>query len=302
MHAESRRWSTSQEPGTAPGRHHGPRRGAKRGRSSIAEERQSVTRAADFPKPRRISEDDLEEIVSTFRIPRDRQQELRDFLDELVEVFAAEVSRERSQPTQKADRGQLEKARNAVVKARVAINLAAGPAAKGALRRTAGRIGTMLSASWIQGRFPDDRIAPGLHYWPLEDDDAVRAPARVAVRPVPVDDLSLKERQYFAEYRAREVILAVLDALDSTLADARRRIVMPPKRAKGVGGRNPLTQRRYLLANLARFWRVLGGTLGRGKRSGFADFAEAICSAIGWPIDGVAADVPKAIKLSRNWR
>ncbi len=268
----------------------------------VADKRPPVVKTADLPEPHRISVDDFEEIVCRFKIPLARRPALRDFLDEMVEEFAGAISRERSLPNQRADRGQIDKARKAIAKARVAINLASGPAAKAALRRTAGCIGTMLSASWIRGRFPHDRIAPDLHFWP-DDGRSVRTSARVPARPVPIDDLSRDERAYFAEHRARELIVAVLNVFDATLAETRRRIVTPREDAKGIGGRIPMVLRRYLLANLARFWRVLGRIPGRGVRSsGFPDFADAVCDAIGWPTDGVYADLPKAIKLSRNWR
>src|SRR5216684_3172465 len=182
----------------------------KVGTAMVADKRPPVVKAADLPEPHRISADDFEEIVCRFKIPLARRPALRDFLDEMVEEFAGAISRERSLPNQRADRGQIDKARKAIAKARVAINLASGPAAKAALRRTAGCIGTMLSASWIRGRFPHDRIAPDLHFWP-DDGRSVRTSARVPARPVPIDDLSRDERAYFAEHRARELIVAILN-------------------------------------------------------------------------------------------
>jgi hypothetical protein len=233
-----------------------------------------------------------------FKIPRTNRLELRDFFDDLTQVFAELVSRKRSEPKRSADTDHLKKARGALAKARAEINLASGPAARAGLRRTAGSIGAMLSPLWITEGFPNDRLTPTLQWWP--DDGSGRTPSRVPARPVPVDTLSLNEREHFARERARELVIAVIDTIEAALVKAHRQIVTPKEGKKRFGGRYPLTIRRYLLANLARRWRELGRALGVGKSSEFPAFADAVCDYIGWK--GLAGDLYKAIKLQHNWR
>jgi hypothetical protein len=272
--------------------------GAKKaGTATFSGDGSSVTKASDLPEPHRIADDDFENVVEAFKIPQENRLELRRFLDELVQVFAEEVSRKRSEPKRSADTDHLGKAQKALEKARVEINLASGPAARAGLRRTAGSIGAMLSPLWIKGQFPDDRLSPSLQWWP--DDGSGRTPSRDPDWPVPIDTLSLNEREHFARERARELITRVLETIDAVLAKARRQIVTPKEGKKGFGGRPPLTVRRYLLANLARHWRALGRTPGGGKNSEFPAFADAVCDYIGW--EGLAGDLYEAMKLQRDW-
>ncbi len=273
------------------------RRAKKAGKATFSKERRSVTKASDLPVPHRITDDDFENIMEAFKIPQANRLELRDFFDDLTQVFAELVSRKRSEPKRSTDTDHLKKARGALAKARVEINLASGPAARTGLRRTAGSIGTMLSPLWITEQFPNDGLTPTLQWWP--DDDSGRTPSRVPARPVPVDTLSLNEREHFARERARELIITVIDTIDAALVKAHMQIVTPNEGKKRFGGRYPLTLRRYLLANLARRWRALGRVLGVGKSSGYPAFAETVCDYIGW--EGLAGDLYKAIKLQRNW-
>jgi hypothetical protein len=262
----------------------------------------TVVRAADLPPPGRINDEEFAALVEASQIPAVEAPWLRAILDELVAVFRGQIAAERREPSREDDREHLDRARSAVEKARYELNLASGRVAAAALRAAAAPIGEMTSTTWVRARFAGDPRAPVPIPWPL-DEDAYRDPLgnRRPLRPTPIEDLTLDARVKFAHQRAPELARAVLDVLAEVLADARARLVMPPPDKMRLGGRKPLTQRRYLLANLARIWRRLGRILAAGEGSDFAMFAELVVENIGWPVQGLVAALPQALETERNW-
>lgn len=258
-----------------------------------------VVRAAKLPLPRKISDNDFRRIVRLSKIPTTDQAWLRQSLEQLVEAFAEEVSRKRKEPTRQADTDHIDKAQKAITKARQEIRLASGPVGISALNLAAADIGALVSASWLRVRFPDDAFTPAEHLY-VADDRTGRVPSRAPTRPIELDEVSLQERIAFAQHRARELIMAILDSITAALKEARFRIVTPRPGKKRLGGRKPLTLRRYVLANLARIWARLGLYLVGTEGSDFAVFCDLVFTSIGWPTEGLEAALPDAIKLAAS--
>jgi hypothetical protein len=250
-------------------------------------------RAADFHPPRSISDADFETICMTFGIVGDQRQIAHEFLDECVTAFAETIADQRALPSRQADRLSIERAERGIRSAIRLLNQAKGPAAQSGLRTGVGRLGSLVSASWMRRRFPNDGHTPRVYYWP-HDDNSGRTPARVPARPVDVDDLSLDERIFFAKRRGRDLTVAILAEIVEELEDAHRHIVQLPN------GRKPLEYRNYLMAALAELWRRLGKRPTSGMRSKFGAFCEAIFEALGWPTEGVNAALPGAISTWRS--
>jgi len=253
---------------------------------------QSVVRTADLSPPRKIDNADFEAICGTFKIVESQHREAREFLDEIVTVFADAIAKQRALPGRRDDRLAIQRAVREIRSAADWLNRAKGTAARTGLRATGGRIGPLVSASWLRWRFPGDAHAPDVYYWP-QDARSGRSPARVPARPVDVDDLSLDQRIFFATHRNRELISAILAETAEALDNARQHIVEAPD------GRKPLEYRKYLMAALAELWRRLGNRPTSGMRSKFGAFCESVFEAIGWPTEGVNAALSDAIA---TWR
>jgi hypothetical protein len=253
----------------------------------------TVVRTADLSPPHKIDDADFEAICRTFEIVEGQRRKAREFLDEIVTVFADAIAKQRALPGRKDDRLAIQRAAREIRRAGDWLNRAKGPAARAGLRATGGRIGPLVSASWLRWRFPDDPDTPAVHYWP-QGDVSGRSPAKVPANAVDVDDLSLDQRIFFARRRGRELILAILAETAEALDVARRRIVEAPD------GRKPLEFRTYLMAALAELWRHLGNRPTSSMRSKFGAFCESVFEAIGWPTEGVNAALPDAIATSRE--
>ncbi len=253
---------------------------------------QTIVRLAALLPPRRITDEDFELICRTYAIPPDEHLAVRDFLDECVTTFAKAVTEERNRPGRKKDRLSIQRAARDLHRAVYWLERAAGPAARSGLRAAGRHIGPMVTASWLRRRFPNDRLAPGAHYWPKEDSTG-RASFRDPPRSIEVDDLSAHERIRFAEHRPGEVITAILTRVGGALDDARRVIVQL------LDGRKPLAVRNYMLAALAEQWHRLDRRPTPGKSSEYGKFCETVFDAIGWPTEGVNRAISDAIK---TWR
>jgi hypothetical protein len=245
-----------------------------------------------------VSDEVFDFICVTADIPSAKRTWLRENLDGLVAVFADEIRANRLQPTQQADTDHIKKAWKSVTRARAEIARATGPAARLAFRASGRRIGSLVAASWLRRRFPDDRLTPNPYYWPRDDND--HGPSPFGMRtPVEADDISLAERIFFAERRTMPVMVAILDDIGAALKSAQTRIVAPPPEKQGSGGRKPLITRRYGLVNLAEFWCELGRRPTTGRTSKYGAFCEMVFDGIGWPTTGVNAALADAIT---TWR
>jgi hypothetical protein len=169
----------------------------------------SVVRTADLSPPRKIDDADFEAICGTFKIVESQQRAAREFLDEIVTVFADAIARQRALPGRRDDRLAILRAVREIRSATDWLNRAKGTAARAGLRATGRRMGALVSATWLRQRFPNDENTPAVHYWP-RDDSSGRSPERVPERPVDVEDLSLGDRILFATRRNRELILTIL--------------------------------------------------------------------------------------------
>ena len=228
----------------------------------------------------------------TFEIVGDQRQIAHEFLVECVTAFAETIANQRALPSRQADRLSIERAEREIRSAIRLLNQAKGLAAQSGLRTGVGRLGSLVSASWMRQRFPNDGHTPECTTGPMTTTRAGRQ-HEVPLRPVDVDDLSLNERIFFAKRRGRDLTVAILAEIVEELEDAHRHIVQLPN------GRKPLEYRNYLMAALAELWRRLGKTADSGMRSKFGAFCEAIFEALGWPTEGVNAALPDAIT---TWR
>ena len=221
-----------------------------------------VIRATELKPPRSLPEEDFDAICCTFKI-NDRLERLSVhlWLEEIVAEFAGLIREERLLPNRQSDRDRLDKVLKAIQKARTALEAPRGEAANFALAPAGRRLAKMIAPGWVRKRFPD-----------LEGDDTSRRP--------------------------EELMVAVLAVIEAELSSALQRFPLLPG---SRGGRHPLTQRRWILINLAHVWHdVLGRTPTAGPNSHFTAFCEAVLEAMGWPTDGVEAAVPDAIAFWRN--
>jgi hypothetical protein len=244
----------------------------------------SVVRAAALPPPHAIDDESFRNICRDFRISESHGQEVREFLDECAACFAQVIKKQRSLPTRRNDRLNIEQAARDIRNAARHLNLATGPAAALGLRAAGERIGPLVSAPWLRSHFSNDPAAPVTRF---QDDST--AGSRVPVRPIDVEELSLNDRIYFATHQSRNVIAAILAEIAQALEESRRRIVELPD------GRKPLEVRRYLMAALAQLWHQLGRKPTPGGRSKFGQFCEDVFAGFGWPNGGVNAALSDAI-------
>jgi hypothetical protein len=233
---------------------------------------QSVVRASSLPIPKLITESVFHELCLTFRISEKWRPFLRERLDALVTEFAQLMREEKRQPDRRQDRERILSVRRHLKEVESDIqNL--GPAGRYAHILITPYIARMLSWTWLAKKVP-----LGSHIQPLGD----------------VNDAGSEfdARDFLVERHAGEVMCAILTQLrtgyERVLADFSR------------GGRQPLHHRRFLIINLACFWEAMNRLVSTGPKSDFVACAEQVVEAIGWPPDGVAAEVPKAIGYWRN--
>lgn len=137
----------------------------------------TVVRLADLPPPRKVSDENFENICLVCAIPANQRIETRAFLDECATEFGAEIQRQSGRPTRKQDRYAIEAAIKDISRARHWLHRTAGPAGTTGLRIAGRRIGPSVAASWMRRRFPDDRMTPAVHFLTFGE-NSLRSPAR----------------------------------------------------------------------------------------------------------------------------
>jgi hypothetical protein len=243
-------------------------------------------RVADFPPPKVISDQDLDEIFSNFDIlDKGQRPATKDRLNKLVKEVTKWVNK--PQPRLAADLKRMEEMRNAISSILKELDQL-GFFGIQALKCVAGYLGPMLSAQWINGRFPDDDWAPTKTS--AERHSHLHEPARS--ERYFVEEFTGEMRHQFVQKRTREVVKEILLELDTSIASALSRNV-------DEGGPGRLTDRHYFLINLTDLWASLGRTVSGGPRSELIRFCEYIFEIVGWPNDSLDDAVQKAIK---QWR
>jgi hypothetical protein len=241
-----------------------------------------VVRASELPPPRRVSDEDFDAICATSKIGRDEREHVRRHLDQIADEFAAKIRGERMRPDRQADRDRLRRIHKALQKARAELEYPMGDAAEFGLQSGAPLLALMITEHWFRVRLSG--VKPTLEEI-LKDPSEVRREMRLRL-----DD--------FASQRPADLISAVLEEVEAVLMTART--FLPVLLPRSRGGRQPLTQRKYLIANLAICWNGLGRRPTSGPNSQFTAFCEAVFEPIGWPTDGVEAAVPDALAVWRN--
>jgi hypothetical protein len=243
-----------------------------------------VVRAADLPPPRRASDEDFDAICATFKIDRSERGGLRRRLDEIADEFAANIRGERLRPDPQADFARLHRILKAIRKARLELAAPMGGAAERGLRTAAPSLQSMVTAGWFLAQLPREDEMPRI----MSETSDTQHEAEREMRPRIIG---------FARERPVDFLSAILADVEMTLLVGARLVVLLPG---ARGGRKPLTQRKYLLANLATCWDAVGRQPTSGPNSQFTAFCEAVFEAIGWPTTGVEAAVPDALSVWRN--
>jgi hypothetical protein len=260
------------------------------------EKKRRVVRVDELELPKPVRAEDFAALCDTSNIPRAHQQSLKNRLDGLVEAFADWMRNERRQAGRSLDRERLKNALTQMKEAASKVSKL-GPSGRQALRITSRSFAPMLSAQWLNDKFPDDDYAPQKVAVP--DQIASRLLVRTKLRAEKyfIEEYSLEARDQFVWNRAVQVAGAILGVIEEGLRQSLREINHRPG---ARGGRKPLKYRHYLLVNLARIWADLGKEVSTGPKSDFAAFCESIAVMIGWPSDGIAAAIPNALKDWRN--
>jgi len=260
------------------------KRGARSRRQDGAEpartsEPRKVVRAADLPPPRRVSDEDFDALCVTFDVERDERQALRQQLDNIVDVFASRLLEERRRPDRQGDRDWLSDALKATQKARAALPSRPGKAAEHPVRVGGALLNPVITVSWLVEKFPAfGELLAKREEWK------------------PGNDVSATIRAEFIDRETLPVLSALLGEVELVLQVA---VNLLPLMPGGKGGRQRLTHRAHMIANLTQCWRSLGRTPTSGPNSPFTAFCEAVFDAIGWPTEGVEAAVPDALYILR---
>ena len=199
---------------------------------------------------------------------------------------------QRREPQRGSDRKGLQEALSAIEKAATKID-ELGQNGRRALAKISDTLGPMLSAEWINQKFPNDAYAPQ-RSWPDSPDGG---------RPYRRDPMYFIEentrasRWEFVRQRPSQATLAVLRAIAPGLGRALRALDLQPG---AKGGRLRLGRRHDLIINLAEFWFSIGLKVSTSANSEFTSFCESVAVSVGWPDEGLASAVPKAVKHWRN--
>jgi hypothetical protein len=220
----------------------------------------------------------------------------------IVSGFAAIIEHEQLRPSRSADKDRLQKVRAAIGKARGEMASQIGQAGDRGVRSAGRMLAPMVTARWLREQFPRDGLTPARRHvfemtYGVPRGPMPSRPEQRRATQLDIEEDSLHARVRFGEERAIDLLSAILAVIDDALGEA---LSLFPLLPGARGGRRALTQRQYLMANLASCWEGLGRRPTVGPNSDFTAFCEAIFEAIGWPIGGVEAAVPDALKLWRN--
>jgi hypothetical protein len=253
-------------------------------------------RNEDFPMPKKIEDANWDEICATYRIPSEHNPRLRKRLDDLIDTFSSWMRKERMQPGRKSDEERIEEAHSHIQKAMVAIN-GLGPAGQMAFKYISPSLAPMLAAKWMNDTFPNDDWTPSRLSVPTESNEW-REPLRTPIRAPKyfIEEHTLEARNQFVDHAPTKTTYAVLKTVAQGVMNVRRALDLHPR---SLGGQNPLNFRHYLLINLIKMWDEIGKTPSSGPKSGCTAFCETVVVTIGWPSQGLASEMPKAVK---HWR
>jgi hypothetical protein len=134
-----------------------------------------VSKAADFPIPKKISVADFTELCTIHDLPLDQKTYVRERLDELVTAFSNHMREKKRQPHPRTDRERVSDAQSLIRKG-IAKLEKVGPQGLLALEAVASTVSPMLSARWLSERFPDDNYAPRPNTLPMEGRFGSRSP------------------------------------------------------------------------------------------------------------------------------
>jgi len=242
-----------------------------------------VVRARDLKPPRKVSPAEFEGICEAFGIPPSNRTLLRQQLDELVEVFRRAMKREKLAPDRVADADKIKKALNRIRSAR-RLAERIGPVGVREFRHATHKISPMVNSDWLRTKFQDDPSTP---------EDLIRAPGR----QFRLADRDAEQRWNFVYGRTADTMTAILGDIEDSLEAVSRALALLPG---ARGGRQRLTFRRGVLVNLAEFWSLQGRKVRTTQNSAFVGFCDAVCDAIGWPLEGLSSAIPDAVRFWRN--
>lgn len=252
-----------------------------------------VSKAADFPIPKKISVADFTELCTIHDLPLDQKTYVRERLDELVTAFSNHMREKKRQPHPRTDRERVSDAQSLIRKG-IAKLEKVGPQGLLALEAVASTVSPMLSARWLSERFPDDNYAPRPNTLPMEGRFGSRSPEHG--QEFFIEEQTQEARYEFVRSRPKKTTLAVLRNLDDALGRALPRFQQQPG---SKGGRKPLLDRHFLILNLAVLWKSLGRQVTMTPNSPFADFVTCVTLGIGWPDGGLVDALPDAVN---HWR
>jgi hypothetical protein len=242
---------------------------------------------SDFPPPNRVSRQKASDICEWLGASGRLVEEVQNYLDDLVDYVRESMS-QRKTTDLKGDRDHISNARDRIIDIRKEL-LGMGIDGRLAVRTTAERLSDILSGDWIRHQFPND--APSKQM--LGGD---RAPMRVPARVSTEADIFHSDYQ-FIRGRAPEILDTLLSDLETALASA---LISLNSQPGALGGRKALTHRHLVILNLANLWLRIGKEPVSTPGSLFAVFCEEIFKAIGWPVRGIEAAIPDALKNLRN--
>jgi hypothetical protein len=253
----------------------------------------TVLRSKDFPLPKKISDEDFDLLCKTYSVQQSKDMKRR--LDELVNGLADWMREEQPQP-RGIDRKVLRNVLSKIGRAATQIKKL-GLAGRAALTSISPFLAPMLAAQWINERFPDDVPVP--QSWAPPENAGFRGPIRqpMRARKYFIEEQSRAARFEFVRRRSAQTLSSALKEIESGLGAALRSLDLQPG---SRGGRSPLTYRHYLIINLAEMWDSIGKRVSAGPRSDFPAFCISVAENIGWPDEGMAAAVGKAVPVWRN--
>jgi hypothetical protein len=253
--------------------------------AKIATKKQKVLQPADFPPPKRLSQEKLLEICEGLGISDRHAAELKDYLDDLMDWISERMS-EKETANRQGDRAHIKKMHDQIVAAQRELN-ELGIDGRLAVRSVAGRVADILSGGWLRYHFPG--------HAPSTPTRSGRPPPREDPREPTRDETYSNYR--LIRYRAPETLEALLRDLASALASALTSLDADPRTR---GGREPLEIRNAALLNLVNIWHRVGKKPVGTRNSEFAVFCQTVFEAVGWPTTGLDSAIPDAIKHWRN--
>jgi hypothetical protein len=261
-------------------------------------EKQKVLRVDELQVPKKLENDDFDLISQNCNIPQPARSDLKECLASLVQEFDRWMKEDRLKPHRSSDRDHLNDALSRIGEIINDISNV-GPLGRLAMEDVSAAVAPMLSARWMNAKFPDDDYAPRKSPVPLAA-SGERTASRTQLRGPEyfIEEYSLEARMQFVSRRSVKVTAAALETIKKGLEAAIRSIDRQPG---SRGGRKRIIYRHFLLINLAQVWSDLGKQVASGD-SDFTTFCESVAEAIGWPTEGIKSAIPKAVADLRNRR